>query len=184
MSTAELIKIGISIVVFALCFAGNIHFKGLLKNIGDTDTKKLKSLKKRKTLCFVGVIISIWFAIGVVASPGTAATPADNANAPADSARASARFSSSTSKTGLYISGFDVTNDKPIDIIATRISAITILAFLPRFSFFDIFYISFYFGITELVNFANRSFQDDNNIFNSTIQYIKTQINLPVRTSV
>lgn len=66
MSTAELIKIGISIVVFALCFAGNIHFKGLLKNIGDREnTKKLKSLKKRKTLCFVGVIISIWFAIGV-----------------------------------------------------------------------------------------------------------------------
>ena len=50
MSTAELIKIGISIVVFALCFAGNIHFKGLLKNIGDTDTKKLKSLKILKQI--------------------------------------------------------------------------------------------------------------------------------------
>lgn len=66
MSTAELIKIGLGVVVFALCFAGNIHFKGLIKNgASNEDTKKLKSLKKRKKLCFAGAVIGIWFVIGV-----------------------------------------------------------------------------------------------------------------------
>lgn len=66
MSTVQLIKIGISIVVFALCLAGNIHFKGLLRNVSeDENTKKLKNLKTRKKLCFAGVLISVWFAIGV-----------------------------------------------------------------------------------------------------------------------
>ena len=64
MSTAELIKIGISIVVFVLCLVGNIHFKALLKNTAD-DAKKLKGLKRKKKLCFAGAIISVWFAIGV-----------------------------------------------------------------------------------------------------------------------
>lgn len=66
MSTAELIKIGISVVVFILCLALNIHFKGILKNYGeDVDIKKKKKTKRFKTLCFSGMLISIWFALGV-----------------------------------------------------------------------------------------------------------------------
>lgn len=66
MSTSELIKIGVGIVFFAFCLIGNMHFKGLLKNTSDVeDVKKLKSLKKRKKLCFAGAIISLWFVIGV-----------------------------------------------------------------------------------------------------------------------
>ncbi len=66
MSTADLIKIGISVVVFIICLVLNIHFKGVLKNFGDDyDKKKLKKKKRLKTLCFSGMIISIWFALGV-----------------------------------------------------------------------------------------------------------------------
>lgn len=66
MSTAELIKIGVSVVVFALCLVGNIHFKGLLKTVQkEENTKVFKKIKRKKTLCFSGIIISIWFAIGV-----------------------------------------------------------------------------------------------------------------------
>ena len=67
MSTADLIKIGVSVVVFALSLVGNIHFKGVLKNFGDEiDKKKFKKKKRLKTLCFSGMLISIWFAIGVL----------------------------------------------------------------------------------------------------------------------
>lgn len=63
---AELIKIGVSVVVFALCLVGNLHFKGLLRNFNQAeDVKAFKKLKRKKTLCFSGVIISIWFALGV-----------------------------------------------------------------------------------------------------------------------
>lgn len=66
MTTADLIKIGASVVVFVLSLVGNIHFKGVLKNFGDEiDKKKLKKKKRLKTLCFSGMLISIWFAIGV-----------------------------------------------------------------------------------------------------------------------
>ena len=66
MSTADLIKIGISVVVFVICLVLNIHFKGALKNFGDSNDKKnFKKKKRLKTLCFSGMIISIWFAIGV-----------------------------------------------------------------------------------------------------------------------
>ncbi len=66
MSTAELCKIGIGIVVFALCLVGNIHFKGLLKHKSpEEDLKSFKKLKKSKTLCFAGMVIAIWFCIGV-----------------------------------------------------------------------------------------------------------------------
>ena len=66
MTTADLIKIGISVVVFVLCLILNIHFKGVLKNFGDEyDKKKFKKKKRLKTLCFSGMLISIWFAIGV-----------------------------------------------------------------------------------------------------------------------
>lgn len=66
MNTAELIKIGISVIVFALCLVGNIHFKGLLKSANKEENPKgFKKLKRKKTLCFSGVIISIWFAVGV-----------------------------------------------------------------------------------------------------------------------
>ncbi len=66
MSTADLIKIGISVVVFIICLVLNIHFKGVLKNFGDDyDKKKFKKKKRLKTLCFSGMIISIWFALGV-----------------------------------------------------------------------------------------------------------------------
>jgi len=66
MSTAELIKIGLSVVVFVLCLVGNIHFKGVLKNFGDDfDKKKFKKKKRLKTLCFSGMLISVWFAFGV-----------------------------------------------------------------------------------------------------------------------
>lgn len=66
MSTAELIKIGVSIVAFVLCLVGNIHFKGLLKHLSDSDdVKKLKGIKRKKKLCFTGAVISVWFALGV-----------------------------------------------------------------------------------------------------------------------
>lgn len=66
MSTADLIKIGISVVVFVLCLVLNIHFKGVLKNFGDDyDKKKYKKKKRLKTLCFSGMLISVWFALGV-----------------------------------------------------------------------------------------------------------------------
>ena len=66
MSTADLIKIGISVVVFVLCLVLNIHFKGVLKNFGaDYDKKKYKKKKRLKTLCFSGMLISVWFALGV-----------------------------------------------------------------------------------------------------------------------
>ena len=66
MNTADLIKIGISVVVFVLCLVGNIHFKGIVKNLpDDIDKKTLKKKKKLKTLCFSGMLISIWFALGV-----------------------------------------------------------------------------------------------------------------------
>ena len=46
MSTADLIKIGISVVVFVLCLVLNIHFKGVLKNFEDEcDKKKFKKKK-------------------------------------------------------------------------------------------------------------------------------------------
>ncbi len=66
MTTADIIKIGVSVVVFALCLVGNIHFKGLLKNKNpQEDLKAYKKLKKKKTLCFAGIVIAIWFVIGV-----------------------------------------------------------------------------------------------------------------------
>ena len=66
MTTADLIKIGASIVVFIICLVGNIHFKGVLKNFSsDIDKKTFKKKKKVKTLCFSGMIISLWFALGV-----------------------------------------------------------------------------------------------------------------------
>ncbi len=66
MSTADLIKIGISVVVFILCLALNIHFKGVIKNFSeDIDKKTLKKKKRLKTLSFSGMLISIWFALGV-----------------------------------------------------------------------------------------------------------------------
>lgn len=66
MSTADLIKIGISVVVFILCLALNIHFKGVIKNFSeDIDKKTLKKKKRLKTLCFSGMLISVWFALGV-----------------------------------------------------------------------------------------------------------------------
>ena len=66
MSTADLIKIGISVVVFILCLALNIHFKGVIKNFSaDIDKKALKKKKRLKTLCFSGMLISVWFALGV-----------------------------------------------------------------------------------------------------------------------
>ena len=36
MSTADLIKIGASVVIFILCLVGNIHFKGVIKNLRNT----------------------------------------------------------------------------------------------------------------------------------------------------
>ena len=51
MGTADLIKIGISIVVFVICLVLNIHFKGIIKNLGnDVDKKTLKKKKRLKTL--------------------------------------------------------------------------------------------------------------------------------------
>ena len=66
MSTADLIKIGASVVFFILCLVGNIHFKGVIKNFSnEVDKKTIKKKKKLKTLCFSGMLISIWFALGV-----------------------------------------------------------------------------------------------------------------------
>ena len=66
MSTADLIKIGISVVVFVLFAVLNVYFKGVIKNLpNDVDKKTLKKKRKFKTLCFSGMLISIWFALGV-----------------------------------------------------------------------------------------------------------------------
>jgi F-type H+-transporting ATPase subunit a len=66
MSTADLIKIGVSVVVFVLFAVLNVYFKGVIKNLpNDVDKKTLKKKRKFKTLCFSGMLISIWFALGV-----------------------------------------------------------------------------------------------------------------------
>ena len=66
MSTADLIKIGISVVVFVLFAVLNVYFKGVIKNLpNDVDKKTLKKKRKFRTLCFSGMLISIWFALGV-----------------------------------------------------------------------------------------------------------------------
>ncbi len=66
MGKAELIKIGISVVIFAICLVGNLHFKSKLKEKNpDDDLKAFKKVKKNKTLCLAGAIISLWFAVGV-----------------------------------------------------------------------------------------------------------------------
>jgi F-type H+-transporting ATPase subunit a len=66
VSMAELIKIGVSVIVFALCLVGNVHFKGKLKSTDkDAETVRYKKLKRIKTLFFSGVVISVWFVIGV-----------------------------------------------------------------------------------------------------------------------
>lgn len=66
MSTADLIKIGVSVVVFVLFAVLNVYFKGVIKNFpNDVDKKTLKKKRKFKTLCFSGMLISIWFALGV-----------------------------------------------------------------------------------------------------------------------
>jgi hypothetical protein len=46
MSTADLIKIGISVVVFVLCLVLNIHFKGVLKTLKMNATRKNSKRKK------------------------------------------------------------------------------------------------------------------------------------------
>ena len=66
MGTADLIKIGVSVVVFVLFAVLNVYFKGVIKNLpNDVDKKTLKKKRKFKTLCFSGMLISIWFALGV-----------------------------------------------------------------------------------------------------------------------
>ena len=45
MSTADLIKIGASVVIFILCLVGNIHFKGVIKNFSNEVDKK--TIKKK-----------------------------------------------------------------------------------------------------------------------------------------
>ncbi len=65
MIAADLIKIGVSVVVFALSLVFNLHFKGLLKNANPDNIKQYKKLKRKKTVSFMGVVISVWFAIGV-----------------------------------------------------------------------------------------------------------------------
>ena len=43
MSTADLIKIGVSVVVFVLFAVLNVYFKGVIKNLpNDVDKKTLK----------------------------------------------------------------------------------------------------------------------------------------------
>ncbi len=65
-TAAELFKIGLSAVVFALSLVGNSYFKGLLNTVNkDENPKAFKRTKSLKRLCFSGAVISVWFAIGV-----------------------------------------------------------------------------------------------------------------------
>ncbi len=63
MSMGAVVKVGISVVVFAICFVLNIHFKGRLKNLGESPESK--KAKKGKKFSFVGEIASLWFLLGV-----------------------------------------------------------------------------------------------------------------------
>ncbi len=63
--TALIVKIGASVVVFALCFAMFIYSKSALKHIDSEDLTAVKKKKKTKKLSFVGMIISLWFLLGV-----------------------------------------------------------------------------------------------------------------------
>ena len=64
MSTLQIIELGVSAVVFALCLAGFLHTRSLVKS-GDSGGKKLK---KRKKLFFAGMLVGAWVAVGVLIS--------------------------------------------------------------------------------------------------------------------
>lgn len=67
VKTAEIIELGVSVVVFALSLAGFIHSKSALKALSaDADEKTLKKCKKHKKLFFVGIVFSVWLVLGVL----------------------------------------------------------------------------------------------------------------------
>ncbi len=68
MSTASIIGIAISVVLFVLCLVGNIHAKGVLRSIDTQDVKAFKKKKKTKTLFFMGAIVSAWSLLGILIS--------------------------------------------------------------------------------------------------------------------
>lgn len=68
MGTVSLIELGISVVVFALCTAGAIHTKSVLKSSAEADLKTVKKIKRKSKLFTAGTVFGVWFALGVLLS--------------------------------------------------------------------------------------------------------------------
>ncbi len=67
MGTVKLIELGVAVVIFALCLAGLIHTKSVIKSLGsEADNKTLKKQKKKGKLFTVGTVFGCWFALGVL----------------------------------------------------------------------------------------------------------------------
>ncbi len=128
MGKAELIEIGISVVVFVICLVGNLHFKSQLKERNpDEDLKTFKKLKKKKTLCFAGVIISLWFAIGVFVTWFSG-----------KSGGLHIEFSMFSERTGISLFGLQIGETSIITLAITVIVAVLCVIFrlfvFPRFT--------------------------------------------------
>lgn len=127
MSTADIIKIGVSVVVFALCLAGNVHFKGLIKNAdSQQDIKSYKKLKRKKTIMFSGMLISIWFALGVFVTWFSGKTSGLHIE-----------FSMFGERTGVEVLGFNLSETTIITLCIVAIVSILCILFrllvFPKF---------------------------------------------------
>lgn len=127
MGTADIIKIGVSVVVFALCLAGNVHFKGLIKNAdSQQDIKSYKKLKRKKTIMFSGMLISIWFALGVFVTWFSGKTSGLHIE-----------FSMFGERTGVEVLGFNLSETTIITLCIVAIVSILCILFrllvFPKF---------------------------------------------------
>lgn len=66
MGTLQIVELGVSVVVFALCLAGFLHQRNVLKTLDEENSKQLKKTKRLKKLFFVGLVFGVWFALGVL----------------------------------------------------------------------------------------------------------------------
>lgn len=72
LTVIQIIELTASIALFAFCFAGYIHTRGIIANANlgeaadDASERIFKKKKKRKTLFFVGMVFSIWFLLGFI----------------------------------------------------------------------------------------------------------------------
>lgn len=71
LKTGQIIEAAVSVIIFALCLAGYLHTKNVIRLEKPAEDKMAsvlfaKKLKKRKKLFFVGMIMGAWFAVGVL----------------------------------------------------------------------------------------------------------------------